>query len=67
MSFYPAMVVAVDTEKSTVRIEATGKQIVLPHHASNAVPPEARQIGIRGFISFPKAPPIFTLHESLGG
>jgi hypothetical protein len=60
MSFYPAVVVAVDSETATVEIEATGKKIVLAHKAHNAVPMEARQVGARGYISFPKAPPVFT-------
>jgi hypothetical protein len=60
MSFYPAVVVAVDAVSATVRIEATGKQIVLNHAAHNAVPMEARQVGVKGYISFPKAPAVFT-------
>jgi len=60
MSFYPAVVVAVDSNSATVRIEATGKQIVLAHSAHNAIPSEARQVGAKGYISFPKAPPVFT-------
>jgi hypothetical protein len=60
MSFYPAVVVAVDSESATVQIEATGKRIVLGHNAHNAVPMEARRVGAKGYISFPKAPPIFT-------
>ena len=61
MSFYPAVVVAVDSISATVQIEATGKRIVLAHNAHNAVPAEARQVGVRGYISFPKAPPVFTV------
>ena len=60
MSFYPAVVVAVDSNAATVQIEATGKQIVLAHTAYNAVPIESRQVGAKGYISFPKAPPVFT-------
>ena len=60
MSFYPAVVVAVDAETATVQIEATGKRIVLGHNAHNAVPMEARHVGAKGYISFPKAPPVFT-------
>ena len=60
MSCYPAVVMAVDANSATVQIEATGKQIVLPHNAYNAVPPEARQVGVKGHVSFPKAPPVFT-------
>ena len=61
MSFYPAVVVAVDSNSATIEIEATGKKIVLAHNAHNALPAEARQVGIRGYISFPKAPPVFTV------
>lgn len=61
MSFYPAAIVAVNAESAVARIEATGKQIVFPHTAHNAVPTPARQVGAKGFISFPKAPPVFTL------
>ena len=61
MSFYPAVVVAVDSNSATVQIEATGKRIVLAHNAHNAVPAEAREVGVRGYISFPKAPPVFTV------
>ncbi len=60
MSFYPAVVVAVDASATTVQIEATGKKIVLAHNAYNAVPDAAREVGARGYISFPKAPPVFT-------
>ena len=60
MSFYPAVVVAVDADSATVQIEATGKRIVLGHSAHNAVPMEARRVGAKGYISFPKAPPVFT-------
>ncbi len=61
MSFYPAEIVLVDDKASTARIEATGKQIILPHDAHNAVPPEVRKVGAKGYISFPKAPPVFTV------
>jgi hypothetical protein len=60
MSFYPAVVVAVDSESATVQIEATGKKIVLGHGAHNAIPVQARQVGAKGYVSFPKAPPVFT-------
>ena len=60
MSFYPAVVVAVDSDSATVQIEATGKRIVLAHTSHNAVPVEARNVGTKGYISFPKAPPVFT-------
>ena len=63
MSFYPAVVVAVDDESATVQLEATGKRIVLAHKAHNAVPMEARQVGVKGYISFPKAPPVFTVQS----
>ena len=60
MSFYPAVVVAVDSNATTVQIEASGKKIVLAHNAHNAVPIESREVGTKGYISFPKAPPVFT-------
>jgi hypothetical protein len=60
MSFYPAVVVAVDSNSATVQIEATGKRIILAHNAHNAVPMESRNVGTKGYISFPKAPPVFT-------
>jgi hypothetical protein len=60
MSFYPAVVVAVDSNSATVEIEATGKRIVLANNAYNAVPMESRRVGVKGYISFPKAPPVFT-------
>lgn len=64
MSFYPAEIVAVTPEAAVARIEATGKQIVFPHTAYNSVPEAARKVGARGFISFPKAPPVFTLEKA---
>lgn len=60
MSFYPATIVAVTDTTATARIDATGHQIVLPHSGHNAVPAPLRHIGAQGFISFPKAPPVFT-------
>jgi hypothetical protein len=60
MSFYPAVVVAVEADSATVEIQATRKRIVLANNAYNAVPAAARQVGARGYISFPKAPPVFT-------
>ncbi len=60
MSFYPAVVVAVDSNATTVQIEASGKKIVLAHNAHNAVPADSRVVGAKGYISFPKAPPVFT-------
>ena len=64
MTFYPAVVVAVDATSATVEIQATGKRIVLAHTAHNAVPADSRHIGARGYISFPKAPPVFTAEQS---
>jgi hypothetical protein len=60
MTYYPAVIVSVDPEAATARIEATGKQIRFLHTAHNAIAPEARRVGAKGFISFPKAPPVFT-------
>jgi hypothetical protein len=64
MSFYPATIVSVNSDSATVLIEATGKQIIFPHNAPNSVPVEARAVGKKGFISFPKAPPVFTLEKA---
>ncbi len=64
MEFYPAIIVAVNTESAIARIEATGKQIIFPNSAFNAVPPDVRQVGAKGFISFPKAPPVFTAEQA---
>ena len=64
MSFYPAVIVSVSPEAATALIESTGKQIVFPNNAHNAVPPEGRKVGVKGFISFPKAPPVFTLEQA---
>jgi hypothetical protein len=64
MSFYPAVIVSVDAQAAVVRLEETGQQIVFPHAAHNALPPEARQVGAKGFISFPKAPAVFTLQAA---
>ena len=60
MSFYPATVVIVDDVKAVVRFEATGHEITFVHEAHNALPSHLRQPGAKGFVSFPKAPPIFT-------
>jgi hypothetical protein len=67
MSYYPAVIVSVDAETATALIEATGKRIVLANTASNAVPSEFRRVGAKGFISFPKAPPVFTAEGSVNG
>ncbi len=60
MEFYAAEIVAVDAESATARMESTGKQIVFRHGDYNAVPADMRMVGVRGYISFPKAPPVFT-------
>jgi hypothetical protein len=60
MEYYPAEIVAVDAETATVRMERTGKLIIFRHREYNAVPPELRVVGAKGYISFPKAPPVFT-------
>jgi hypothetical protein len=60
MSFYPATIVAVSAESATARIDATGKLIVFSHQSAYAVPAELRQVGTKGYISFPKAPPVFS-------
>ena len=33
---------------------------MLAHNAYNAVPAVSRVVGAKGYISFPKAPPVFT-------
>jgi hypothetical protein len=64
MEFYPAIIVAVNQESAIARIEATAQQIVFPHSAFNAVPADVRQVGVKGFISFPKVPPVFTAEKA---
>lgn len=63
MTFYPATIVAVDAQAATVRFDRNGHTIVLPHSASNRVPEELLEVGFRGFVSFPKAPPVFTAQQ----
>lgn len=60
MIYYPAAIVAVDPERVVARLETTGQEIVFKHVEFVLVPPEERKVGIKGFISFPKAPPMFT-------
>lgn len=60
MSFYPVTVIAVDAFKVVVKFETNGHTIAFPHDAPNAVPTHVRQPGAKGFVSFPKAPPVFT-------
>ena len=60
MSYYPATVVVADESKIVVRFEESGHQIVFPHTAHNAAPVHLRQCGAKGFVSFPKAPPVFS-------
>jgi hypothetical protein len=60
MEFYPAEIVAVDAETATARFESNGKKIVFRHRDHNAVPADLCRVGARGYISFPKAPPVFT-------
>lgn len=64
MDFYPATVVAVDEQAAVIRFESNGHEIRFSHTAHNALPIEARQVGVRGFVSFPKAPPVFTLERA---
>lgn len=61
MDFYPATIVAVDEKAATARFDTTGHEIRFWHNAHNALPLEARQTGVKGFVSFPKAPAMFTL------
>jgi hypothetical protein len=60
MEYYSAEIVSVDAETATARMDSTGKLIVFRNRDHNAVPADLRRAGVRGFISFPKAPPIFT-------
>jgi hypothetical protein len=60
MEFYAAEIIAVDAETATARFDSTGKKIVFRNKDFNAVPGELRIVGARGFVSFPKAPPVFT-------
>ena len=64
MSSYPAVIVSVDERAAKARIEATGHVIEFPHTSPFAVPDEARAVGAKGFISFPKAPAVFTLEKA---
>lgn len=66
MTSYPATIVAVTPECATVRIDASGQEIRLSHEAHNRVPEEVRAVGVAGFVSFPKAPPVFTPKRSSG-
>lgn len=63
MTYYPATVVAVTPESATVRLETSGHEIRLAHGAANRVPEDLRAVGKTGFVSFPKAPPVFTPEE----
>jgi hypothetical protein len=63
MEYYAAEIVAVDANTATARMETTGKEIVFRHKDYNAVPADMRLVGAKGFISFPKAPPVFTRDE----
>lgn len=60
MQQYPATVIALDPERTVVRIDATGHVIKFDHDAHNAVPASLREVGARGVISFPKVPPQFS-------
>jgi hypothetical protein len=60
MEFYAAEIVAVDAESATARFESSGKEIKFRHRDFNAVPADLRIVGARGYVSFPKAPPVFT-------
>jgi hypothetical protein len=60
MEFYAAEIVAVDADTATARFESSGKEIKFRHRDFNAIPADMRIVGARGYISFPKAPPVFT-------
>lgn len=64
MEFYPAEIVAVDAETATAKFLSNGKQIVFRHRDYNGVPADMRLVGAKGFVSFPKAPPVFTRHAA---
>jgi hypothetical protein len=59
MSFYPATVISLDEQHAVVRIDATGHEISFGHDEPNALAPTLREVGTKGVISFPKAPPHF--------
>lgn len=60
MMYYPATVVEVDAQHAVVRFDETGHQIRFAHASHNALPEHLRRIGARGFVSFPRAPALFT-------
>jgi hypothetical protein len=60
MSYYPATVVLSDERKTVVRLQSNGHQITFVHASAHAAPAELREPGALGFVSFPKAPAIFT-------
>jgi hypothetical protein len=64
VKFYPARVILADDRKVVVRFEQTGQEIAFPHTAPNAVPTHLRESGAKGFVSFPKAPPVFSEHAA---
>ena len=59
MNLYPATVVSLNHHHAVVRIDATGHEIRFDHDEPNALSPDLREIGRKGVISFPKAPPRF--------
>jgi hypothetical protein len=59
MSYYPATLVSLDAAHATVRIDKTGQIIKFPHEEHYAVPVHLREVGKKGAVSFPKAPPVF--------
>ena len=63
--YYPAEIVAVDQEKAVACIQATGHRITFYHAGAYPVPHDLRVCGAKGYVSFPKAPPVFTAQQEL--
>lgn len=59
MSFYPATVIALDAQRTTVCIDATGHVIQFGHDEHNAINAALRVVGTKGVVFFPKAPAQF--------
>jgi hypothetical protein len=67
MTYYPATLISLDSAQATVRIDDTGQIIQFPHDEHYAVPVKLREVGKKGAVSFPKAPPIFGELASAAG
>ena len=64
MEYYSATIVAVDDKAAVARFDSNGHEIRFRHDAHNALPAHARQVGVKGFVSFPKAPAVFQLETA---